>query len=730
MLHSGDQVATELNVGRCPCDPSHTKQCDAMPLSPASVYISTIEPDAGKSLISLGLVDLLLRRSAHIGYFRPIIAGKHDAHLNLILGHFNLAQDAKQSYAFTAAEANELLGQGRLDELLDGIIRKYKALSLGKEFVLVEGTDFAGESASFEFDINAAIARNLGCPVVLVGSGLDRTPEEAARQLRVALDNFTAEETEVIGAMLNRVPEDALPTYEAELRSKLGGTGKRKAMAVLPQSELLASPTVREVVASLGGELVHAAADALERPVRRFSVAAMQLPGLLDFVSEDCAVVTPADRGDIIVGVLAAHRSADFPSISCLIVTGPIELPTNISRLIEGLAPGVTILRVKSNSFETALALSRVRSRLSTDNPTKIRSALRLFHEHIDTTHLADKIADFKPRGISPQMFLYALRERARKPVRHIVLPEGNDERILRAAGQLLRDGLVRLTLLGDRSEIERLVTEQNIDLDLQLLEGIIAPEHSPHRRRYAEELYRLRKHKKGMTELVAADLMTDVSYYGTMMVQLGEADGMVSGAAHTTQHTIRPALQFVKTKPGVALVSSVFFMCLPDRVVVYGDCAINPDPSAEELAQIAVTSADTSAAFGIEPRVALLSYSSGASGKGSDVEKVREAARLAKALRPNVPIDGPLQYDAAVDAGVAAKKMPESAVAGNASVLVFPDLNTGNNTYKAVQRETGAIAVGPVLQGLNKPVNDLSRGCTVDDVVNTVLITAIQAGE
>ena len=696
----------------------------------ASVYISTIEPDAGKSLVSLGLVDLLLRRSAHIGYFRPIVASADDAHLRLILDHFALGQSAAESYALTSAEANDLLGAGQLDVLLDRIIGRYKALSVGKEFVLVEGTDFAGESASFEFDINAAIARNLGCPVVLVGTGRDRAPAEATRQLRVALDNFTAEETEVIGAILNRVPADAVAAFDEALRSRLGGTGKRKAMAVIPHSELLASPTVREVADGLGAEPVVAAAEgALERPVRRFSIAAMQLPGLLDFVTEDCAIVAPADRGDIIVGALAAHRSAAFPSVSCVVVTGPYELAPNIARLIGGIAPGVPVLRVRTNSFETAVGLSQVRSRLSTSNPDKVRAALRLFHEHIDASHLPDKIASFEARGLSPQMFLYALRERAGAQVRHIVLPEGTDERILRAAGLLLRDGLVRLTLLGERAEIERTVAEQGIDLDLDALEAVVDPTTSEHRARYAAELYRLRQHKKGMTELVAADLMTDVSYYGTMMVQLGEADGMVSGAAHTTQHTIRPALQFVKTRPGVALVSSVFFMCLPDRVVVYGDCAINPDPSAEQLAQIAATSADTSAAFGIEPRVALLSYSSGASGKGSDVEKVRQATAFAKTLRPGVAFDGPLQYDAAVDAGVAAKKMPGSPVAGNASVLIFPDLNTGNNTYKAVQRETGAIAVGPVLQGLNKPVNDLSRGCTVEDVVNTVLITAIQAG-
>ena len=695
---------------------------------PSTVYISTIEADAGKSLVSLGLVDLLLRRSPKIGYFRPIVSSADDAHLALLLEHFRLPQAPEETYAFTYAEANRYLGSGRSDALIDGIIRRYKVLADRCDFVLIEGTDFAGESAAFEFDANAAIARNLGCPVLLVGSGQNRSPEEAARQLRVAMDNFLQEETEVIGAIVNRVPVEEAPAYLTQLRASLGGTGKNKELAVIPYDDTLASPTVREVATQLGASILYAAEDTLERPVRRFSVAAMQLPGLLNYVTADCAIITPADRGDIMVGTLVAHRSPNYPSISCVVVTGPFDIDPNIVNLLEGNTFGVPVLRVSTNSYETAVALNSVRARLSTKVPEKIELALRLFHESIDTSHLQSKIIDFVARGISPQMFLYALRERAAAVRRHIVLPEGTDERILRAAALLLRDKLVDLTLLGDRKAIEKIIATHRIDLDLNRLRGVIDPETALQRPRYTEALYQLRKHK-GMTEVVAADLMLDVSYFGTMMVQLGEADGMVSGAAHTTQHTIRPALQFVKTKPGVSLVSSVFFMCLPDRVVVYGDCAINPDPTAEELGQIAATSAATSLAFGIEPRVALLSYSSGTSGEGSDVDKVREATAVAKTLRPDIPIDGPLQYDAAVDLATGQKKAPGSEVAGRASVLIFPDLNTGNNTYKAVQRETGAIAVGPVLQGLNKPVNDLSRGCTVEDIVNTVLITAIQAG-
>jgi phosphate acetyltransferase len=323
-------------------------------------------------------------------------------------------------------------------------------------------------------------------------------------------------------------------------------------------------------------------------------------------------------------------------------------------------------------------------------------------------------------------MFQYNLLKRAQKIRKHIVLPEGTDERILLAAARLKVLDVVDITLLGSKSQIREKIKELGISMNLEKV-NIIDPVSSSKFEDYANTFYELRKHKN-INLNMARDIMQDVSFYGTMMVYKGDADGMVSGAVNTTQHTIRPALQFIKTKPNVSVVSSVFFMCLDDRVSVFGDCAINPNPTAEQLAEIAISSADSSAAFGIEPKVAMLSYSSGSSGSGADVDKVRKATEIVKQLRPDIKIEGPIQYDAAVDIKIGKKKMPNSKVAGEASVLIFPDLNTGNNTYKAVQRETGAIAIGPMLQGLNKPVNDLSRGCTVDDIFNTVIITAIQA--
>jgi phosphate acetyltransferase len=370
--------------------------------------------------------------------------------------------------------------------------------------------------------------------------------------------------------------------------------------------------------------------------------------------------------------------------------------------------------------------VSSLEGTLVPENSRKIAAALGIMEARVNFAELHKHLSTSRPIRVTPLMFEYDLVQRAKGDRRHIVLPEGAEERILRAAEILLLREVVDLTLLGNPDEIRQKIGDLGLRLDRA---NIVDPLKSERRELYAETYYELRKHK-GISQQMAFDVVSDVSYFGTMMVHHGEADGMVSGSIHTTQHTIRPAFEIIKTKPGCSIVSSVFFMCLVDRVLVFGDCAVNPDPRAEELADIAISSAETALMFGVEPRVAMLSYSTGESGKGSEVDKVREATQIAKGLRPDLKIEGPLQYDAAVDETVARLKAPGSDVAGHATVFIFPDLNTGNNTYKAVQRSANAVAVGPVLQGLNKPVNDLSRGCTVTDIVNTVAITAIQAQE
>ena len=384
------------------------------------------------------------------------------------------------------------------------------------------------------------------------------------------------------------------------------------------------------------------------------------------------------------------------------------------------------IMLSDKGTYETVRGLNKINSRVYPESEQKIKLGIEIFEKNVDIEKLNSQISSFISDTITPRMFQYNMVQKAKSLQKHIVLPEGTDDRILTAAAQLANDELAILTILGEEQKILTRVNELGLKWNEQRIH-IVQPKESPKYTQYWQKLYELRK-DKGLEEAQAKDLMLDHSYFGTMMVFMGDADGMVSGAVNTTAHTIRPSLQFVKTKAGVKTVSSVFFMLLQDRVLVYGDCAIVPKPTAEQLAEIAITSADSAKAFGIEPKIALLSYSSGTSGSGEDVDKVREATQIVKSQRPDILVEGPIQYDAAVDAKVGKQKMPNSPVAGQANVLIFPDLNTGNNTYKAVQRETGALAIGPMLQGLRKPVNDLSRGATIPDIYNTVLITAIQA--
>ena len=700
---------------------------------PSSVYVTTPEAHCGKSLLCLGIMENVLRRTQRVGIFRPIISGdarsqevERDKNIDLLLTHFRLDQPYESTYAYHKREARELLANGRYDELLDTIIEKYKAVERECDFVLCEGTDFTDEAAAFDVNINVDIVKNLGCPVLILGRGdLDRSLDDVLSPLQLTYDTFRERECPILGLVVNRAQPAMAHELLLALRNAL--PDKDLLLSVIPQNEVLQSPTVREIAEALDAEVLYGH-EQLDRQARRYSVAAMQLQNYLPHLTENCLVITPGDRGDILLSVLQAHQSDNYPAIAGVLLTTQLNPDEPIRQLLEGLPNLVPILSVSANTYNTAFQLSQINSYVTADNDAKIQLSKQLFDKYVDTTVLAEKISTVRQRGITPRMFQYTLVQQARESKKHIVLCEGTDERILRAAEILLDQGVVDLTVLGKEAEVRSLIQKLGLRLDADRL-PVVNPGESPHFAAYVDRFVELRQHK-GANADIARDTLTDVSYFGTMMVLEGQADGMVSGAAHTTQHTIRPALQLIKTTPDVSLVSSVFFMALEDRVLVYGDCAINPNPDAQELAEIAISSAETSRTFGIEPKIALLSYSSGTSGAGADVEKVREATQIVKERRPDLKTEGPIQYDAAVDAEVGVKKVPGSEVAGYATVLIFPDLNTGNNTYKAVQRETGAVAIGPVLQGLKKPVNDLSRGCTVTDIVNTVVITAIQAGQ
>ncbi|WP_026709478.1 phosphate acetyltransferase [Flavobacterium frigidarium] len=691
-----------------------------------AIYIATSEHNSGKSIITLGLMSMLIGKTAKVGYFRPIIEdfehGKIDNHIETVISHFKLDIAFEDAYAITKSKLIKKKNKGKLGEVLDLIIEKYKRLEEQCDFVLVEGTSFSGEGTVIELDMNVLIAKNLGIPTIIVGTGIDKTLEELIDGLHLTYNSYKQKDVEVLAIIVNKVIDQNIKEVTAGLKAILPNEVIVNAIPLIPS---LDNPTVKEIVDVLNAKILFGEAY-LNNEVGHFSVGAMQLHNYLLHLHENALVITPGDRADLILGVLQANESANYPTISGIVLTGNIVPEESIIKLIEGLTSIVPILAVEGGTYGITNKIGSIKSQIYADNTLKIETSINTFDKYIDTENLATKLSAFEAEGMTPKMFQYNLVKRARKHRKHIVLPEGNDDRILIAASRLMAMDVVDVSIIGNKKQIESKLIELAITLDFSKV-AIINPIESSKYDEYAATYYELRKNKN-VTIAMARDLMEDVSYFGTMMVYKGDADGMVSGAAHTTQHTILPALQFIKTKPNSSVVSSVFFMCLEDRVSVFGDCAINPNPTAEQLAEIAISSADSSMAFGIEPKVAMLSYSSGASGKGDEVDKVRKATQIVREKRPDLKIEGPIQYDAAVDKMIGLSKMPNSEVAGQASVLIFPDLNTGNNTYKAVQRETGALAIGPMLQGLNKPVNDLSRGCTVDDIINTVVITAIQA--
>ena len=690
------------------------------------IYIATLEAHSGKSIISLGLMQHALGVLPKVAYFRPVIEdlpeGVLDNHIDTVLSYFKLEQSYQSAFAFTRSQIIAERNAGHEIEVIDQIISKYKELEASYDFVVVEGSDFLGEGTVFEFDFNVTIAKNLGIPALLIRSGVGKNLEEFSGSLRLAYQTFVDEEVKVLAVVANKISTENLDWVADELKKVLPAD---VLVYTVPKIETLAQPTLKEVTESLGAKVLFGE-DHLTNRSGSFAVGAMQLRHFLKHLKEDSLVITPGDRADIILGVLQANLSANYPQVAGIVLTGGLVPEEPIQKLIEGLVPVVPIISVNEGTFEVVSKVANIRPVIYAENRVKIEATLATFQSHIRATEIMSQISAFETTLLTPRMFQFSLIQKVRKARKTIVLPEGTDERILKATSRLLAMDLVDLVLLGKPNLIKQKAAELGLAIDWQRVK-LINPTEDEHFEAYASTYYELRKHKNVNLDM-ARDVMADVSYFGTMMIYKGHADGMVSGAMHTTSHTILPALQFIKTKPGVSVVSSVFFMCLPDRVSVFGDCAINPNPTAEELAEIAISSAKSSAAFGIEPRIAMLSYSSGSSGKGVDVDRVRTATEIVRAKRPDLKIEGPIQYDAAVDPLVGKSKLPNSEVAGNASVLIFPDLNTGNNTYKAVQRETGAMAIGPMLQGLNKPVNDLSRGCTVDDVFNTVVLTAIQA--
>jgi phosphate acetyltransferase len=684
-----------------------------------SVYIAAPEGHTGKSAVALGLLDALTREVGSVGVFRPLTTSgsgsdELDLTVDLLVNQPGISQSYEEALGVTydAARANA-------DEALHVIVERFGQLTDRFDVILVVGSDYTDVASGTELSFNGKIAANLGSPVVLVVHGRERGPEQVRAAAASAIAELRANHVQTVAVIANRVAEDAADAIRKALADLPDVVS-----AAIPESPLLSAPTFRALVEAADGELVLGSQAWMDREALNVIVAAMSLPHVLDRLVPDVAVIAPSDRTDLIPGLMLAHQSGTFPTLAGLLLTGGYEIPETIKRLSEGVQQDLPIAMTDLGTFTTAERVMRVRGPITKASSRKIETAHRVFSEQVDQAALLAAINVPVTEVLTPLMFEYQLIERARIDRQRIVLPESEDDRILEAAAILLRRGVANLILLGDETRVRARASALGLDLDEA---SILSPQDPELVEKFAAAYAEARAHK-GMTLERAREVVTDISYFGTMMVHLGLADGMVSGAVNTTAHTIRPALEFVKTKPGVSTVSSVFLMCLADRVLAYGDCAVIPEPTTEQLADIAISSAETAQQFGIEPRVAMLSYSTGTSGSGAEVDKVRAATALVRERAPDLLLEGPIQYDAAIDPAVARTKLPNSPVAGRATVFIFPDLNTGNNTYKAVQRSAHAIAIGPVLQGLRKPVNDLSRDALVSDIVNTVAITAVQA--
>ena len=681
----------------------------------SAIYIAAPEPASGKATIALGILHRLAATVAKVGVFRPItrLGEDRDHIVELLLEHATAGLPYERCVGVTYHQLH-----ADTDAAIADIVAAYHAMADACDAVVIVGSDYTDVATPAELSVNARIAVNLGAPVLLAVSAKGRSPDEVVAVVGVCVAEVAAQRAHTAAVVANRCEPAQLEAVREALRTFVPRS------YVLPDEPLLSAPTVAELKAAVSGRAIRGDAALWEREVTDVMVAGMTADHVLERLRDGMAVITPGDRSDVVLAVASAHAAEGFPSLSCIVLNGGFELHPSIAALVSGLRLRLPIIANALGTYATASAAASARGRLTAASQRKVDVALELMDRHVDIADLLTQLAIPIPTITTPQMFTYQLQQQARSDRKHIVLPEGDDDRILKSAGRLLQRGVAALTILGEEAQIRSRAAELGVVLDEAT---VLDPRTGELCDQFADQYAQLRK-AKGVTLEQAREIISDSSYFGTMLVYNGMVDGMVSGATHTTAHTVRPAFEIIRTAPGISTVSSIFLMCLPDRVLAYGDCAIVPNPTPEQLADIAISSARTAAQFGIEPRVAMLSYSTGESGSGADVDKVRAATELVRARDPQLLVEGPIQYDAAVDPSVAATKMRDSQVAGRATVLIFPDLNTGNNTYKAVQRSAGAIAIGPVLQGLRKPVNDLSRGALVEDIVNTVAITAIQA--
>ena len=694
-----------------------------------NIYLASTGPKSGKSIICLGLINTFRGMVTNVGYFKPI--GQkyraneiHDKESIMIKEIYDIEDELKHINPVSTKELNHYITNNDQDTFFHKVQESYEKVEKDKDIVIIDGTDYLGMKTAFEFDINADIANNLNAGIILIEDGYGKSIDEISSDVLTARDSFDEQSSDFLGVIVNKIEPEKFSEVDQNLR-KLFSKQKIDYLGTVPCDSILPKPRLYDIARSLDAEILFGK-DHLSNIAAETVIASMGFENALKYIHDGALIITGGDRNEILLGCITSLISPSYPNISGIVLTGGLTPNDNIVKLIETLSDlPLPILSVKDNTIEAVNKINSLVVHVSSNDFQKIDIAKSLVHQHVDHEKINDKLKLEKVRKRTPEIFKYEILERACSEKKRIVLPEGEDDRTLKAAVWAVEREIADITLLGDKD----LIMKKAASLGLKLGSGIdvINPEKSQKFDDYVNTYYELRKHKH-YTMDNAQDRMQDTIYYGTMMIYKGEADGLVSGAVNTTQHTIRPAFEIIKTKPDINNASSIFLMCLKDRVLAYGDCAIIPIPTAEQLSDIAITSADTAKNFGIDPYIAMLSYSTGKSGKGPEVDKVREATEIARQKKPDLLIEGPIQYDAAIDPDVARIKLPDSKVAGKATVFIFPDLNTGNNTYKAVQRSSGAIAIGPIIQGLKKPVNDLSRGCVVEDIVYTIAITAIQA--
>lgn len=694
---------------------------------PRILFLAPSGSEVGLTTIALGLVRALDARGVRVGFCKPI--GQRVAHddgperSTLFIRSTTTLRPADPIYP---TEAAQLISSGETEQLLEKVIAKFHESRADADVMVVEGIVHSPEWPTAAA-INKKLARALSANVILVGAMHRAAPEEFDSLMELSVREFGGMASgNVLGCIVNRVP-DSYGNQLDRIRESLTKFcpfieySKLPIIGAIPDKPSLAAPRTIDLARHLSARIIHPG-EIETRRVKNFTLLARSVPNMLGAFKPGTLLITPADRADVVIA--ASMASLNRVTMAGLLLTGDTELPAGILELCRpALDTGLPILAVETNSWQTATDVSNMSFEVPIDDLDRVRRSMEFISSRIDAVWLAERTAVPVEARMSPAAFCYRLVSLARKSPKRIVLPEGTELRTIRAATLCARRGIARCILLGDPATILQVAEGQEVRMhpDIEIVDPAKV------RQKYVKPLFEMRKHK-GVSEREAEEMLEDNVWLGTVMLALGEVDGLVSGAIHSSANTIRPALQIIKTKADAKVVSSVFFMCLPEQVLVYGDCAVNPDPDAEMLADIAIQSAASAETFGLTPRVAMISYSTGESGSGFEVEKVREATRLAHEKRPDILLDGPLQYDAAAIAEVAAQKAPDSPIAGRATVFIFPDLNTGNTTYKAVQRSANVLSIGPILQGMRRPVNDLSRGCLVEDIVYTIAVTAVQA--